>query len=84
MQTQPPLRMTENEVLELAKWNKDRLRREKRYNGFPQRIDRCNREDIYDGYEVYRALGAMRRQHWRSAEEDLLAKMDDVMEMAGI
>lgn len=54
-----PLRMFTSEVLELARWGQQKLIERRKEEKFPDPIDR-GKEDIYDGYEVYRALGLIK------------------------
>jgi len=58
MQTQPPLRMYTSEVCRLARFSQAKLNRLRRQYQFPDPVDR-GREAIYDGRQVYRALGLL-------------------------
>lgn len=51
-----PARMFTSEVLRLAKWGRSKLNAMQKRGEFPKRVDR-GREDIYDGLQVYQALG---------------------------
>lgn len=67
-----PARMYTSEVLALAKWKTPATLRARQARGdFPKHVDR-SREFIYDGRQVYEALGLL--------PKDTAPKRDSIME----
>ncbi len=54
-----PPRMYTSEVLKLARLSRSQLTKRRKDGEFPAPIDTRCKEDVYDGYAVYRALGLL-------------------------
>jgi len=76
MNLNPPLRMYTSEVCALARFSQQKLNNLRRKRKFPDPIDR-GREAIYDGREVYEALGLTDRRQ-KTQEQRLIEALDHI------